>query len=89
MIKQFNENEIVDFAKTLENSATVQYYLGSIYATYPPNTHDAIMNELANGKYVSVLSNMCETESERLQEKEKIYQHIFERFGLQGLVSVE
>lgn len=88
MAKYYNVNEIVDFTKEINNTVDIQYYLGSIYSVYPVNAQDAIVNELESGKYVSVLSNMCEVESEQLLNKIEIYYRIFERFNLQKLVYI-
>ena len=67
----------------------MQYYLGSIYDTYPNNDSDAVLNEIANGKYVAVLSNMSETESEKIKSDRTVFERIYERFELNELVSVE
>ena len=89
MAKYYHKVELVDFSKDIHNLSTIQYYLGSIYDTYPNNDSDAVLNEIANGKYVAVLSNMSETESEKIKSDRTVFERIYERFELNELVSVE
>ncbi len=89
MESYYNDGESVNLATAQNNSARIQFYLGSMHEQYPASEQGSVVNELSSGKYLVMLANMYAEESKQLLSRKAVYDRIFERFELQEIVSVE
>ena len=81
--------ERIDLKSDVKNETDNQMYFGSVRSSYPEYPSDVIATELNSGRFVMIATNVNEEESEGLQKNKEIYERIFERFGLEEIVSVE
>ena len=83
------DEERKDLNSEFINETDNQIYIGNVRASYPKYPSDAIVTELNSGRYVMIATNVNEEESEGFQKNTEIFERIFERFGLEEIVSVE
>ena len=81
--------ERIDLKSEFKNETDNQMYFGNVRPSYPKYPSDAIVTELNSGRFVMIATNVNEEGSEGLQENKEIYERIFERFGLEEIISVE
>ena len=81
--------ERIDVNSEFKNEMDYQKYFGNVSSSYPEYPSDAVVTELNSGRFVMLMTNVNEEESEELQKAKEVYERIFERFGLEEIVSVE
>lgn len=86
MEKYFAEGEIVKDLDMLVNNNTEQVYVGALYNQKPSNEAGAVFIAISE-EYVTILTNASDSVSDALESNLKVYERIYERFGLTSLFS--